>query len=135
VIDRVQRASGNVGRIVVVMPGVFVQRLAAVVCRKAIVLVFGGTAGSEIDADPRQRAKRRKYERDERERRDDATPIDTREAPATGRVASTRWHALRISAHGLQMIRIPVQPITVQGTLPARRFGADELGMSAILDG
>ena len=107
-IDRVQRASGYVGQVVVVMPGVFVGQFAAFVCRDAMMLVFGDVAGPEIDTDPRQHTQRRQYECDERERRDDSTPIPAPKLPATGWVWSTQRHAHRTSASNQQMTCVPV---------------------------
>ena len=106
-VDRVQRTSGNVGQTVVVMPGVLVQRLAVPACRDAMVVVFGGVAGREVDADPRQRTERGENKRDERKPRDDATPVPANEPPVTGRIASTERHGFLTSTHSLQMIRIP----------------------------
>jgi hypothetical protein len=106
VIDRMKRTSGNVGQIVVVMPGVFVRRLALFVRCDAMMVVLSGVAGREIDADPGQRTERWEDERDQRKAGDDATPVAT-EPPATGWNASMQ-HGLLTSAHELRMIGLPV---------------------------
>ena len=106
VIDRVQRTAGNVGEVVVVLPGVFVQRVVVVAGRSPMMLVFGSFARNEISADPRQRTGRRKHEGGEGERRDDSTPA--RRPPTTGWASSAWRHDHRTRVNSTRMIRIPV---------------------------